>query len=218
MEISVVHPSLNKAGGAERYLIEMIKCLQDLGHNVSLYSIDKTDWNTLDQTHNLMVDPNREHYLQEKPLTPDGLIQWLKIAIAYTWLLIRGCEESDICINNYGEILPYFSQVSVVHSVPMSSVKDNNYGIPFWSLIKRVYGYVSKRLDPYSSEAIITNSRFNAARIRHTGRVEVINPPVQLPSTINAEKNGEILTVARLKPSKNLNKIAERAHVAGRTE
>lgn len=225
MEISVVHPSMNKAGGAERYLIDMIKCLQTLGHRVSLYTIDKTDWTTLHQTHNLVVDPNSEHYLQDKPLTPDSVFSWLKTAIVYTWLLIRACEESDICINNYGEIMPYFAQVSVVHSVPMSSITENNYDIPFWGLMRRIYGYVTGILKPYYSEVVITNSLFNASRINHTGRVTVINPPVQLPSTIQAEKNGEILTVARLKPSKNLNKIAEiaaysknRFNVAGRTE
>ena len=223
MDISLVHPSLNKAGGAERYLIETIHCLRETGHHVSLYTIDKTEWATLDQKHKLRAEPDTEHYLQEKKLTPDGVFSWLHTALAYTWLLIRASEESDICINNYGEILPYFAQVSIVHSVPLGD--SNNYGIPLWGLIKPLYRAVTEWLALYKSEIIVTNSRYNAARTQHTGRTEIIHPPVQLPPSMQTEKNGEILTVARLKQGKNLNTVAEiaaysrnRFNVAGHAE
>ncbi len=223
MEISLVHPSMNKAGGAERYLTETIHCLRETGHSITLYTIDKTDWTTLSQTHGLNAEPDAEHYLQEKPLTPDGVFSWIRTAVAYTWLLIQACEKSDICINNYGEILPYFAQVSIVHSVPLG--ESNNYGIPLWGLIKPLYGITSGWLTPYRSEIIVTNSCFNATRIQHKGRIEIIYPPVRLPANSQAEKNGEILTVARLKQGKNLNVVAEiaaysrnRFNVAGHSE
>ena len=60
-------------------------------------------------------------------MTPEGLFSWIKTATAYTWLLIKSTEESDICINNYGEIMPFYAHVSIVHSVPMSSIAENNY-------------------------------------------------------------------------------------------
>jgi len=225
LEISVVHPSLNKTGGAERYCLEMINTLTNLGHTVNLYTIDKTDWIKLREKHNLTADPEKEHYLQEKTLTPDGLFSWIRTASAYMWLLIEGTEESEICINNYGEIMPFFAQVSVVHSVPMSSITENNYGIPLWKLIQRLYNYIYETMKPYHSEIIVTNSSYNAGRINHRGKKEIIYPPVKLPSSGQEEKNGEILTVARLKTGKNLSRVAEiasnsrnRFNVAGHSE
>jgi len=82
LEISVVHPSLNKTGGAERYCIEMINTLTNLEHTVNLYTIDKTDWIKLREKHNLIAEPDKEHYLQEKTLTPDGLFSWIRTASA----------------------------------------------------------------------------------------------------------------------------------------
>ena len=225
MEISVVHPSLNKTGGAERYCLEMINTLTNLGHTVNLYTIDKTDWTKLAQNQNLTPEPDNEYYLQEKKLTPDGLFSWIRTATAYTWLLIKSTEESDICINNYGEIMPFYAHVSIVHSVPMSSIAENNYGIPLWNIVQRLYNYLYEALKPHHSEIIVTNSSYNAGRINHIGKTEIIYPPVKLPAPSQEEKNGEILTVARLKTGKNLNIVAEiasrsrnRFNVAGHSE
>ena len=225
MEISIVHPSLNKAGGAERYCLEMIDTLVSHGHRVKLYTIDKTDWEMLRRTHSLAASPSVEAYLQSKTLAPDGVFSWLRTANAYVWLLIRGCEESELCINNYGEIMPFFADISIVHSVPMGSNSNNSYGIPFWGIMRRVYQAIYGFMDTrYGSEKIITNSRYNAEKINK--QVTVIHPPVQLPPRRHVEKNGEILTVARIKPTKDLLKIAEIAassprykfNVAGKTE
>ena len=216
---------MNRAGGAERYCLEMLDTLVKNGYRVSLYTMDKTDWEMIQRTHQLSVKPREEVYLQSKPLEPDGLLSWIKTAIAYTWLLIRASEESDISINNYGEIMPFFAQVSVIHSVPMSSSKENNYAIPLWGLVRRVYSALFSYLDTeHGSREIITNSRYNAQRIQK--KATIIHPPVQLPQITQVEKNGEILTVSRLKLSKNLRKIAEiatasprnRFNVTGKTE
>lgn len=218
---------MNRAGGAERYCLEMLDTLGMNGYNVRLYTMDKTDWELIQRTHNLSVKPSEEEYLQSKPLEPDGVLSWIRTALAYTWLLIRASEESDICINNYGEIMPFFAQVSVIHSVPMSSIRENNYGIPLWGLFRRAYvaifGYLDER---HGSSIIITNSKYNAEKINKKRTIRIIHPPVQLPHITQVEKNGEILTVSRIKLSKNLRKIAEiasdsprnRFNLAGKTE
>ena len=218
---------MNRAGGAERYCLEMLDTLVMNEYNVKLYTMDQTDWELIQRTHNLSVKPREEEYLQSKPLEPDGILSWIRTALAYTWLLIRASEESDICINNYGEIMPFFAQVSVIHSVPMSSIRENNYGIPFWGFLRRVYvaifGYLDER---HGSSVIITNSKYNAEKINKNRTIRIIHPPVQLQHITQVEKNGEILTVSRIKLSKNLRKIAEiasdsprnRFNLAGKTE
>ena len=220
---------MNKSGGAERYCLEMIAALMDNGFSVSLYTIDRTDWEHLEKTHSLMIRSCNEFYLREKKLEPLGLLSWLNTAILYLWLLVRGCEEADICINNYGEVMPFFAQVSVIHSVPMSSISDNSYGIPLWGLIQRIYRCLFNYMDQrYGSKTIITNSKYNMRKINEKPHrlIEIVYPPVDLPRRNTVEKSGEILTVSRIKASKELNKIAEiaaysprnRFNVAGKTE
>ena len=166
MEISIVHPSLNRAGGAERYCLEMLDTLVKNGYEVSLYTIDNTDWEMIQRIHNLSTRTRREEYLQSNPVEPDGIISWIRTALAYTWLLIRATEETDICINNYGEIMPFFAQVSVIHSVPMSSITENSYRIPLWGFMRRAYLTIFQYLEEkHGSNMIITNSRYNAEKI-----------------------------------------------------
>lgn len=217
---------MNRAGGAERYCLEMLDTLVKNGYEVSLYTIDNTDWEMIQRIHNLSTRTRREEYLQSNPVEPDGIISWIRTALAYTWLLIRATEETDICINNYGEIMPFFAQVSVIHSVPMSSITENSYRIPLWGFMRRAYLTIFQYLEEkHGSNMIITNSRYNAEKINDR-TVEIIHPPVQLPRITQLEKNGEILTVSRIRLSKNLRKIAEiasksprnRFNLAGKTE
>jgi len=218
---------LNRAGGAERYCLEMLDTLVKNGYKVRLYTIDQTDWEMIQRTHNLSTRARKEVYLQSNPLEPNGILSWIKTALAYTWLLIQATEESDICINNYGEIMPFFAQVSVVHSVPMSSITGNHYNIPLWGLVRRGYITLFRYLEEkHGSKVIIINSKYNAENLNKKRAIVIIHPPVQLPQITQVEKNGEILTVSRIKLSKNLRKIAEiastsprnRFNLAGKTE
>jgi len=227
LEIAIVHPSLNKAGGAERYCIEMMQTLIAVGYKINLYTIDKTDWVRLQETQGLYAVPNREIYLKTEPLEPRGLFSWIWTSAQYLWLLIRGCVESDLCINNYGEVMPFFADASVVHSMPLDRLKENNYGIPFWGYVRRLYRYLYRHMvNRYGSPLIIANSIYNAANIQTRGRITVIHPPIKLREADHIDKNGEILTVSRIRRGKNLGRVAEIAsysprnqfNIAGRTE
>lgn len=44
LKVIVVHPSLNRLGGAEKACVRMIEALIDAGHEVTLYTVDKTHW------------------------------------------------------------------------------------------------------------------------------------------------------------------------------
>jgi hypothetical protein len=44
MDIVIIHPSLNRIGGAERVCLKIIECLRKSNHRVAIYTVDKTDW------------------------------------------------------------------------------------------------------------------------------------------------------------------------------
>ena len=47
-KVSLVHPSLNRMGGAEKILIETIRLLNEEGYETTLYTIDRVNWGLLE--------------------------------------------------------------------------------------------------------------------------------------------------------------------------
>jgi glycosyltransferase involved in cell wall biosynthesis len=224
---SIVHPSLNRAGGAERYLLELVNVLRKAGYIVCLYTVDKTDWEKLEEIQGLETRPDKELYRQEKRLEPSNLFSWIKAASIYTWLLVRGREESDLSINNYGEVLPIISDISIVHAVPVIAKNGNAYNFPLWDVLHPIFRYLHGSLTKKTSKIIITNSRYNEKKVNqhyHT-ETKVVNPPIATASYYGEKKNGRILSIARISPNKNLQtitQIANRSHrnrfiIAGKT-
>ncbi len=226
--VSIVHPSVNRAGGAERYLLELIKVLQNRGHEIALYTLDRTDWERLREVQGLEVKPDQEFYLQETLLEPSNIFGWIRATLRYIWLLTRAREETELSINNYGETLPIISDISIVHAVPLIAKDGNPYNVPLWEYMRPVYEYIHNRLRAKTSRCIITNSRYNREKIRsqYNADVYVVNPPVATASYYGEQKDGRILTIARISPNKNLQeitKIANRSYrnrfiIAGKTE
>jgi glycosyltransferase involved in cell wall biosynthesis len=227
MTASIVHPSLNRAGGAERYLLELVNVLQKAGYSVCLYTVDKTDWEKLGEIQGISTRPDKEPYRQEKRLEPSNLVSWIKAASIYTWILVRAREESDLSINNYGEVLPIISDISIVHAVPVIAKNGNAYNIPLWDVLQPIFRYLHGALTKKTSKIIITNSRYNEKKVNehyHT-ETKVVNPPIATASYYGEKKNGRILSIARISPNKNLQtitQIANRSHrnrfiIAGKT-
>ena len=213
--VSVVHPSLNRAGGAERYLIETMKALQEAGYSVNLYTVDKTNWDRIREIQGITVLPENEFYRREKKLEPSSIFSWLRAALLYFWLLIRAREEADISVNNYGEIIPIISDISIIHAVPLISKNNNSYSIPLWEIIAPIFHYVNGFLKSKTSREIITNSRYNMEKIRqhYDSKTTVIHPPIT-GTYYSERKDGTILSIARISPNKNLQMITE---IASRT-
>ncbi len=210
--ISIVHPSLNRAGGAERYLLELVNVLQRTGNSVCLYTVDKTDWDKLDEIQGINTRPDREYYSQEKKLELGNIFSWIKAGIVYLWLLISAREETDLSINNYGEILPIISDISIVHAVPVIAKNGNSYSIPLWDIIHPVFVFIHGTLAKKTSRLIITNSKYNMEKIRkqYDAEIVVVNPSIETPRYYGEQKNGRILSIARISPNKNTSKGSRR--------
>jgi alpha-1,2-mannosyltransferase len=215
-------------GGAERYLLKLVKALQSRGYTVSLYTVDRTDWDKVSEVQGINTRPDIEYYTQKKELELGNIFTWIKAGIIYLWLLIRAREETDLSINNYGEILPIISDISIIHAVPLVEKNGNTYNIPLWELIQPIFGFIHGTLAKKTSKLIITNSKYNKELIQkhYKAEIVVINPPIETPRYYGEQKNGRILSVARISPNKNLQAITEIANrsyrnrfiVAGKTD
>ena len=55
-----MHPSLNRAGGAENVCLHVINALSRAGYKIKLVTIDKTDWQFLERVYGKVAMPHEQ--------------------------------------------------------------------------------------------------------------------------------------------------------------
>ncbi len=217
LNVILVHPSLNPHGGAEKVCVRMMEALFGVGHDVTLYTIEKTNWKPIETSWGMHQRPREVWCLRNKQYPWISLIRWPLLLILYVRLLVKAAKKrSHVSLNNYGEVLPLFADVSYVHSLPLSaSINENPFSIPLWGAVKPLYQAMLRIFSHYSSGLILTNSRYNAGKINtpRRSRVLVLYPPVDPQKTRDSTKTPTILTISRLSRSKNLTIIPKIARL-----
>ena len=221
MKVNIVHPSLNRHGGAERVLLELIKSLSNAGHETNLYTLDRIRWDQLTHSFGSCTHPVKEFYTYGNLPSLDSPLHWCLIAITYLRLLIQAKVNGDgISINNYGEVFPLISDFSYIHSIPLFTKPKKNelnpYSVPFWNLLSRGYRIAHLLLRRRLSEVILTNSVYNSDIIERSLGIKpiIIYPPIRMqPSTLHAvEKDAVVLSMSRFSNSKMLGNIPRIAY------
>jgi alpha-1,2-mannosyltransferase len=228
MSVTLIHPSLNRSGGAEKMCLEAIGALKERGYSVALYTLDEPQWTAIEGTWGPVARPDAQHFLQEGALNPSGVVRWMRCSILYLWLLYYAQTGDSLTVNNYGEVYPFISDVSYIHSRPLISLDGNPYRVPLWEVTGEAYRRLHDRLlERRLSPVLVTNSTYNARHIRHAlgSEPKVLYPSIDPIPYRFEPKNGKVLTVCRLTPEKNLQVINEvlrhlrgvRVNVAGGT-
>ncbi|MCW4049764.1 MAG: glycosyltransferase family 4 protein [Candidatus Bathyarchaeota archaeon] len=227
--VALIHPSLNRYGGAEKMCLEMLTTLKNAGYTVHLYTLDKPRWEDIEKNWGIKNRPDHEEHQVEGILDPSSSYMWLLTAIRYIWMLFKAQMEDYLTINNYGEAFPLVSDVSVMHSKPLITIEHGNpYKVPFWEFVQPAYVWLHRFMaSRYPTKIIVANSNYNAGIIRKKlGRIPITLHPFIEPINYGREaKTGQILVVSRLTSAKNLEIIPEvlrysrgtRCSLAGRT-
>jgi len=211
MSVTVIHPSLNRSGGAEKMCLEAIAALNESGYSVALYTLDEPQWPHIEANWGDVARPDKEYFIQEGALSPSGLGSWVRCSALYLWLLYYAQTEDVLTFNNYGEVYPFISDISYIHSQPLASVDGNPYRVPLWEIAGEAYRRLQDKLLERLSPVLVTNSSYNARQIRDVFGSEptVLHPPIDPIPYRFEPKNGRVLTVCRLTPEKNLRIINE---------
>jgi len=221
MKVNIVHPSLNRHGGAERVLLEMIESLSNAGHETNLYTLDRVRWDQLAHSFGSVTRPVKEFFSYDSLPDLESPLNWGLIAITYLRLLIQAKVDADgISINNYGEVFPFITDFSYVHSIPLFALpkksKLNPYSVPFWAHLSRGYHIAHLCLRRRLSEVILTNSVYNSDIIKRTLSIKpiIVNPPIRLQTStlLAVEKDAVVLSMSRFSNSKMLDNIPRIAH------
>lgn len=218
MSLNLVHPSLNRVGGAERVYVSLIETFKEEGYFVTLYTIDKVKWNLVERTFGEVRKPDKEIYLHtEIPDLRSSFLNWSFLTICFLRLMISSKrDKQSISLNNYGEVFPIMCDLCYINSVPLFSIyrnsKMNPFRLPLWPITSRIYYlfYIALK-SVFKQSTIVTNSRFNSETIKeHTKKPPVIvHPPVKISNQADTEddKENTVLTISRITRMKRLEVI-----------
>ena len=107
LKIAVMHHSLNIPGGAERLCLAVVEALRRKGHEVTLITVEKTDWSLVQRNFGNVIMPNNEDYLTgfqlSKFLSNMPFVSLYFIACILQLLLSKSKRKYDLLINTFGD-------------------------------------------------------------------------------------------------------------------
>lgn len=211
MDVVVVHPSLNRCGGAEKVCLAVVEALAESGYNVMLATVDRTDWVMLEDRFGRATRPSREFYLSEHVPANDFLLASYFLS---ELIYLRGVN--GIVFNTYGDLLDSVADVCYVNSLPPAIAyrySEQRYpNTVGWSVTSMAHEVASRIARGLRRGIVIANSRFMQTMLwKNRGvRSTVVYPPVDVEVFRSASRDlrdDVVVTATRLRFGKNLEVI-----------
>ena len=222
MEIAVAHHSLNIPGGAERLCLSVIEALNQRGHNVSLITVEKTDWQRVQENFGTVQLPKREHYITSRRMSS----RLSNIAISSTYfstfalqlLACKSFKEYDLIINTFGDAINSIADVTYVH-FPLRAALGFSQIPAFtnktlWKGFAPVYNSSMALIDRIAPGSLLTNSRFVQgiiSKILHRSSL-VLYPPVDVRAfssdfSVEEKQGSMVAVVSSYTPKRHLEQL-----------
>lgn len=228
MRIVVACLSLNPLGGAERVCVRFLRALEKIDCDVTLATIDKTDWMLLKKSIDIPSKRMKEHYLFETiPKLPTLTLRqgFLALLYAIELFLVSARGGYDLLVNLRGEIVDSIGDLVYFNAMPLKLMYIYPQIQPTrnvkWVIYSRLFSLLTKFIKR-PQKVVVANSKFNKEIIKkHLGkRAIVIYPPVKLDrmrielyQTNNCRENVAV-TISRFRLAKGLEQIPEIAKLA----
>jgi len=225
MKVVVAYPSLNSIGGAEKLCIHVMKALRSRNCNVTLVTLDKTNWVLLKKVWHESFRPDDEFYLLPKiAKIPTLTLRQAFVALSYTLelFLITLTGKCDLLVNMGGEITDSMGDLIYINAIPLRLMHIYPQIQPKqsvqWRCYSRLYSLLTRALGS-SNNVILTNSKFIQQIVQKNLRRNalVVYPPVNVQKISfrvkNKTRENIAVTVSRFRSAKGLEiipKIASR--------
>ncbi len=230
MSVTVIHPTLNKIGGAERICLGFIKVLREDGCRVTLTTIEKTEWHFLEERFGPQTRPHKEEYLVER-LPENSLAQIALTLLFFTPMLVllRMRSKNRLIVNTYGDLVDSIADISYVNAVPIRVAhRFRRSGLPDsfpWRFAGQAYDFALGIMGKlFVRNIVLTNSTFMQNILKEFLGLDsiVVYPPVDLKrfisSQLESERKDLVVTVSRLRPGKNLELIPRIAKLVDKVD
>ncbi len=220
MKIAVAHHSLNIPGGAERLCLTAIEALRKRGHNITLVTVEKTDWANVHRNFGKTIKPNEEVYATKARVSKN----LSTIPIASTYFLVYVMEflaskskgRYDLIVNTFGDVVNSIADITYVH-FPLRAALEYSQVPAFtnklmWHAVAPVYDATISVLDRFFPGKLLTNSKFMQEVIKKVLRREslVVYPPVDVGafSSRQSHKSGCLVaTISSYTPKRCLEQV-----------
>jgi len=226
MRVAVLHSSLNFLGGASKVCLSFVHTLSKAGYKVTLFTVDKTDWNSLRKVFGDFYGSDfKERFLFKGfPLIfRNTMLRKLIIALFYLLeiLVVRFLGRFDLVLVTGGELVDSFGDIVYINAIPIRFAHlfpDIRLGkSSAWKCYSKLYDIFLKLIGKADSKGLLlANSNFLREIIwRFLGRDSlVIYPPVDVERLINLNNNyynekreNLVISVSRLHLGKSLEVI-----------
>ena len=215
-------------GGAEKVCLGVIKALHKDGYKITLATIERTDWYSLEERFGPQVKPYKEKYLVGRmPIGKLAQVLLTPLFFIPMLLFLRMQVKKHPIVNTYGDLSESIADISYVNAIPVRIAhRVNQSGLPdsfVWRLAGQIYDFALKPLNRFfAGSDVLTNSTFMQTILKEfLGQDStVVYPPVDLDrfarSPANSGRKDLVVTVSRIKPGKNLTLIPRIAKLVDR--
>jgi len=212
MKACIIHNTLNSVGGGEHVCLAVIETLKELGYEVTLITLEPTDWNKIKKIVGLkkLIKPDREKYLVPFRIGAFGIYMRLLTPLKS----LRG--KWDLKINTHGDITPFtYDDIIYMHYPVFALLKDNSTKVKyseslFWRTYFIPYQRIQERLAKrLKYKVLLTNSEYSASVIKKYVGIDaiVLHPPVEiedfLKSSLINNREDAVILCGRFSPEKN---------------
>jgi len=217
MSVVIVHPSLNRGGGAEKVCLTTIRALMHSGYRVKLVTVERTDWPFLEKSFGVLYRPSEEAYIMEgMPIRGKFSQRIFSPAFFLSELCYQMVkDEGAVVVNTYGDLVDSVADVSYINALPVRVMYHYpRYGFSnsiVWRSFAQAYGLCLRVVDKlFRSNVLLANSTFTQGIVRrHLGRESlVVFPPVDVKkfrsNVKDVDRENIVVAVSRLRVGKNL--------------
>ncbi|MBS7615865.1 glycosyltransferase [Candidatus Bathyarchaeota archaeon] len=229
MKIALCHLSLNFLGGEEHLCLSFIKALKWQGHNVALFTVEKTNWDIVSKVFGNVTRPDEEAFITEFPVH-DAFKRTFVPMLSYLGYLeglfrLISKRKYDVIINTYGDMFNSIADIAYVH-FPIIATLEYQQTPAFtsavqWKVYTQAYRIMSCFINGIRPSMLLANSKFTQQAIRkylHRDSL-LLHPPVEVQNYLseNSKRKNYVITVSKFTPKRRLHKIpliAQRTHNA----
>ncbi|MDH5771070.1 MAG: glycosyltransferase, partial [Candidatus Bathyarchaeota archaeon] len=199
----------------EKLCLTTIEVLKLANHEVTLVTVEKTNWGSVRKMFGNVIRPDHEVYFTTAKLSK-RLSHWVIAAAVYIieLLAIRSRRKYDLIINTYGDLFNSIADIVYVHFPWRATLKYSQ--IPpitnpeTWNIYLRLYNSVASLLDKNHRTIVLTNSRFVEEVVKeflHRSSI-VVHPPVDIeafmPPVTTQRREDFVITISGFSPKRRL--------------
>jgi alpha-1,2-mannosyltransferase len=212
MRVGIISNSI-ETGGAQRVCLKMLEALKEAGYEVSLITLKKPDWFTVERMFGSIVKPDQEIVLLKWNFPAFDAYKPLFAAILIPSVAKK--FKLDLLINSQGDTLPVRANIIYVHYPTFSEYEHASINLKysrslFWRIYIAPYKLIHRFFKKYlESGLIVTNGIYSKRAIKkHIGKEPfVLTPPVGTEAfnavASSLERENIVVTCGRYSPEKN---------------